>query len=79
MPAACAFAKTLGDLLQISQTAFAARLVAVDLLAQSNAVDKLHRDEVHAFALADFVDVRDVRMIERGRGFASCSKRRIRS
>ena len=40
----------------------------MNLLAQRDAVDKLHRDEVHAIVLADLIDVRDVRMIERGRG-----------
>jgi len=38
----------------------------MDLLAQSLSVDILHPDEMHAFALADLVDVRDVRMIQRG-------------
>ena len=51
----------------------------MNLLAQRITVDVLHGDEVRAFALADFVDVRDVRMIECGGGLASCSKRRIRS
>ena len=39
----------------------------MDLLAQSLSVDILHRDEMNAFALADLVDVRDVRMIQGGR------------
>src|SRR6266705_4665056 len=38
----------------------------MDLIAQSLSVDILHGDEMHAFALADLVDVRDVRMIQRG-------------
>src|SRR5947207_12107653 len=36
----------------------------MDLIAQSIAVNVLDGDEVGAFALADFVDVGDVRMIE---------------
>src|SRR5258708_23029116 len=38
------------------------------LLAQGDTLDVLHRNEIQAFALANLVDVRDVRMIERGRG-----------
>ncbi len=37
----------------------------MDLFAQGFAVDKLHRDVVGAVALADFVDMRDVGMVER--------------
>ena len=40
----------------------------MDLIAQSIAINVLHGDEMYAFALTDFVDVRDVRMIERGSG-----------
>src|SRR3989441_10215437 len=38
--------------------------------AQRLAVDELHRDEVRPIALADLIDVSDVRMIERGRGLS---------
>ena len=37
----------------------------MNFFAQSLAIDELHRDEVRAFVLANLVDVRDVRMIER--------------
>ena len=37
-------------------------------LAQRLAIDKLHRDEMHAFSFANLIDVSDVRMIQRGRG-----------
>src|SRR2546423_1915794 len=40
----------------------------MDLIAQGFTVYVLYGDEVRAFALADFVDVRDVRMIECGSG-----------
>ena len=40
----------------------------MNLIAQGIAIDILHSDEMRAFALADFVDMRDVRMIERGSG-----------
>src|SRR6266496_6613604 len=46
----------------------------MDLFAQSLTVDKLHRDEVRAFALTNLVDVRDVRMIERCRGLRFLNK-----
>src|SRR5688572_9894759 len=38
-------------------------------LPQRKAVDEFHRDEARSLALVNFVDVRDVRMIQRGRGF----------
>src|SRR5688500_5401179 len=36
--------------------------------AQRLTIDKLHRDEAQAVGGADFVNVSDVRVIERGRG-----------
>ena len=42
-------------------------LSAVNHLAQRLPFDELHRDEVQVVRFADFVDVRDVRMIESGR------------
>ena len=32
------------------------------LLAQRFTLDEFHRDEIHAFSLANLVDVRDVRV-----------------
>src|SRR2546428_13010161 len=40
----------------------------MNLLAQRSTIDKLHGDEVHTVAIADFMDGGDVRMIERRRG-----------
>src|SRR6266850_514382 len=40
----------------------------MNLLAESHAFDKLHGDEVRPATLTDFVNVRDVRMIERRGG-----------
>src|SRR5438132_1339703 len=62
------FAQTLSNLSQIFQQLVQRSFVAVDLIAQSVAVNVLHGDEMYTFALTDFVDVRDVRMIERGGG-----------
>src|SRR5438128_1947390 len=39
----------------------------MNLFAQRSAIDKLHGDEVHSAALADFMDGGDVWMIERRR------------
>jgi hypothetical protein len=52
-------------LLQIAQQFSLLSLFAVDLLAQRRAIDELHRDEVHAIAFADLIDVCNVRVIER--------------
>ena len=38
----------------------------MNLGAQRDSIDKLHRDEVSALTLTNFIDVRNVRMIERG-------------
>ena len=46
----------------------------MDFFAQSFTVNVFHGDEMHAFALADLIDVRDVRMIERGRGLRFANK-----
>src|ERR1043165_7228406 len=43
-------------------------MLVMNLRTQRFTLHILHRDEVEAFSLADFVDVRDVRMIERSRG-----------
>src|SRR5438876_8480673 len=46
----------------------------MNLLAQRSTIDKLHGDEVHTVALADFMDGGDVRMIERRRGLCFLSE-----
>src|SRR5438105_3185022 len=57
--------QTLSHLLQISQELSEFGSLPINLFAQREAVDILHRNEMHTLVLADFVDVRDVRMIER--------------
>ena len=42
--------------------------------AQRLTVDKLHRNEMHSTALTDFINVRDVRMIECRRGLRFLDK-----
>src|SRR3984893_17337 len=46
----------------------------MNLLAQGRTIDKLHGDEVHPVALADFMDGGDVRMIERRGGLCFLSE-----
>src|SRR5689334_8502766 len=59
--------ESFGDVLQTTQ-----KLSQVSLhdnrFAQSLAVYEFHRDKVCGIALADLIDVRNVRMIERCRG-----------
>src|SRR5215510_8246595 len=47
--------------------------MTVDLGREGLPFDILHRDEAHALRLADFVNVRDIRVVERrgGSGFAT--------
>src|SRR5713226_3223252 len=66
--------QTLSHLLQISQQLSEFGSLPMNLFAQREAVDKLHRDEMHTLLLADFVDVRDVRMIERRGGLRLLDK-----
>ncbi len=40
----------------------------VNLLAQRVAIDEFHDNKIHPICFANFVDVRDVRMVERGGG-----------
>src|SRR6266852_600187 len=58
------FRQSFRDILQISQQLSQIGLLLMNLLAHRSAIDKLHGDEVHAVALADFMDGGDVRMIE---------------
>ena len=46
----------------------------MNLLAQRHAIDKLHGDEIHPIALANFMDRRDVGMIESRGSFRLLSK-----
>ena len=56
--------QTFGRLPEIFQQLWQRSLVA-NLLAERLAIHKFHRNEIHAIVLANLVDVRDVRMIER--------------
>ncbi len=69
-PGGMSLYQALSHLLQISQQLSQFSSLPMDLFAQGEAVDKLHRDEVHAIVLADLINVSDVRMIERGGGLS---------
>src|SRR5712692_11592559 len=60
--------QTFGHLLQMTQKLWQIRLPTVSVLAQRLPIDELHRDEVHTVSFTDFIDVRDVRMVQRSGG-----------
>ena len=66
--------QTLSRMMQVSQELFQIGLLAMNLRAQRDTINEFHGDEVNAFVLADFVNVRDVRMIQRGRRFCLASE-----
>src|SRR5437764_5973771 len=61
------FSESFSDVLQMAQQ-LPQIGVTENSIAESLAIYEFHRDEDRASALANFVDVSDVRMIERGRG-----------
>ena len=67
-PGGVSLCKAFGDVLQMSQQLFEIRLLAMNFLAQRDAVDEFHCDEMCAIAFANLVNVRNVRVIERGGG-----------
>jgi hypothetical protein len=46
----------------------------MDLFAQRNTIDKLHHDEVETFTFPDFINMRDVWVVQRGRSFCFLHK-----
>src|SRR4029453_13448630 len=56
------------DVLQMSQQLFEIRLLAMNFLAQGDAVDEFHCNEMRTIAFANLVNMRNVRVIERGGG-----------
>ena len=66
--------QTLSHLLQISQELSEFGSLPINLFAQREAVNILHRNEMHTLVLADFVDVRDVRMVKRRGGLRLLNK-----
>src|SRR6516162_6553395 len=57
--------QTFSYLLQIAQQLSQFSVFAMDLFPQRYPIDKLHRNEMNAVALADFMNGSDIRMIER--------------
>ena len=65
--------QSFGDVLQVAQQLSQFGSLAMNLLAQSLPIDKLHRDEVCAVVLADFENLRDVGMTQSSSRF-ECSR-----
>src|SRR2546421_10830727 len=69
-PGSVSSCQSPGSMLQKTQHFSQFSLLFMNLLAQGGAIDEFHRDEVRTLALANLIDVRDVRMIE-----CRCSRR----
>ncbi len=63
------FCQAFSNLLQISQQLSQFGLLTMDLIPQCCSVNKLHRDKVLAVHFSNLIDMRDVWVIERSRGF----------
>src|SRR5436309_15520286 len=68
------FCESVSNVLQVAQKLREISVLLMNELTQRKAINELHRDEVHAFVLTNFVDVRDVRMIQRGGGLRLLSE-----
>lgn len=68
------FCQSFSDMLQISEKLRELGLLAMNFLAECHAIDELHCDVISAVTLADFVNVRDVGMIECGRSLRLSNK-----
>jgi len=71
MPGSMSFSESFSDVL-VGGAAASANRFDRKWRRGELAIYEFHRDEVRATALAYFVDVSDVRMIERGRGLRFC-------
>ena len=78
MPAAW-LSQVLSDGLQVAQQLSQFSSLTIIFSRSVLAIDKLHRDEVSAFALTNLVDVGDVRMIERSCRFRFADEPSMRS
>ena len=58
------FGQAFSNVLQIAQQLRKLRLPFMNQLAESQAVNKFHCDEMHVLVVANLVDMRDVRMIQ---------------
>jgi len=71
--------RALCDLVRIINRATHGQGTFIHLCAQFFTVEQLGNDKRRAFVFTDIVDGEDIRVIERGSGAGSCSKRRSRS
>src|SRR6266566_7712203 len=60
------FCESSSNVLQILQELREIGLLLMNQLTQSQAIDEFHGDEVHSISFTNFVDVRDVRMVQPG-------------
>src|SRR4051812_28543289 len=62
------FCEAVSNVLQVTQNFREISLLLMNKLTQRKAINEFHGDEVQAISFTNFVDVRDVRMIEGGGG-----------
>src|SRR5207244_13185968 len=60
------FCESVSNVLQVAQKLREISVLFMNELTQRKAIDEFHRDEVHVVSFTNFVDVRDVRMVQRG-------------
>src|SRR5947207_2971099 len=60
------FCESVSNLLQVAQKLREIGVLVMNELAQRQAINEFHRNEVQAISFTNFVDVRDVRMVQRG-------------
>ena len=60
------FSQSICGVLQVTQKLWQISLFFVNQMTQRETIDELHGNEMRAIALTNFVDVRDVRMIQGG-------------
>src|SRR5437868_15504401 len=68
------FCESFSYVLQVAQKLRKIGLLLMNQLTQRQTINEFHRDEVHDISFTNFVDVRDVRMIQRGGGLRLLSE-----
>src|SRR3989449_11719710 len=60
------FCEAVSNVLQVAQELRELSVLVMNELTQRKAIDEFHGDEVQAISFTNFINVRDVRMIQRG-------------
>ena len=60
------FCESVSNVLQVAQKLREISVLVMNELTQRQAINEFHGDEVQAISFTNFVDVRDVRMVQRG-------------